>query len=234
VSPAPLNSSGSTAKKHVAGVCCFCAGGPPSLDDEEISTLPPFANAENRALDAAVRVSSCKFLCLLVVPGLHHLTHAPLCCSLAQVLEKELEKADAAHEENRDRINIMQEHLHNVQQELKYTQSRVRSEGGCTLCRWPQGVSMSAGSGHTSTCSGRPEAQVTCRHQLAIHAEQQEQAHVLDRSAKLQDSPSGQDYDMHWLLTFSTIYCSSIVHILSHLSIHRLRPRPRRLRLRST
>lgn len=62
---------------------------------------------------------------------LAHPDHSLCFCSLLpdQGLEKDLEKADAAFEENRDRINIMQEHLHNVQQELKYTQSRV---GGWT------------------------------------------------------------------------------------------------------
>ncbi|KAL6756441.1 hypothetical protein V8C86DRAFT_2647977 [Haematococcus lacustris] len=69
------------------------------VEPDEDSTLPPFANDENRALDAAIRA-----------------------------LEKQLERADAAHDENKDRINIMMEHLANVQQELKYTQSRVESK----------------------------------------------------------------------------------------------------------
>ena len=33
---------------------------------------------------------------------------------------------EGAIEENTDRINIMEDHLKNVQQELVYTQSRVR------------------------------------------------------------------------------------------------------------
>jgi hypothetical protein len=38
-----------------------------------------------------------------------------------------LDAAEGDTEENKDRINIMHEHLKNVQQELVYTQSRVRS-----------------------------------------------------------------------------------------------------------
>ncbi|KAJ9515479.1 hypothetical protein QJQ45_016481 [Haematococcus lacustris] len=76
---------------------CIPADARVELDED--STLPPFANDENRALDAAIRA-----------------------------LEKQLERADAAHDENKDRINIMMEHLANVQQELKYTQSRVESK----------------------------------------------------------------------------------------------------------
>jgi hypothetical protein len=68
------------------------------------------------------------------------------------MLEKELEKADTAHEENRDRINIMQEHLHNVQQELKYTQSRVRR--GCAWTHNAVGL-MCRSSGYISTCSSQ-------------------------------------------------------------------------------
>eukprot|EP00195_Chlamydomonas_chlamydogama_P009299 CAMPEP_0202915398 /NCGR_PEP_ID=MMETSP1392-20130828/65575_1 /ASSEMBLY_ACC=CAM_ASM_000868 /TAXON_ID=225041 /ORGANISM="Chlamydomonas chlamydogama, Strain SAG 11-48b" /LENGTH=937 /DNA_ID=CAMNT_0049607407 /DNA_START=168 /DNA_END=2981 /DNA_ORIENTATION=- len=67
---------------------------------EDLSHLPPFANAENRALDKAVRD-----------------------------LEKQLEQTDVLMTENSDRINIMSEHLSNVQQELKYTQSRVEAKG---------------------------------------------------------------------------------------------------------
>lgn len=48
------------------------------------------------------------------------------CCTL-QTLEKQLETTDSALTENSDRIQIMTEHLNNVQQELKYTQSRVRA-----------------------------------------------------------------------------------------------------------
>jgi hypothetical protein len=43
-----------------------------------------------------------------------------------QHLEKRLEAAEAALEEHGDRVAIMGEHLKNVQQELKYTQGRVR------------------------------------------------------------------------------------------------------------
>ena len=42
-----------------------------------------------------------------------------------QDLEKQLEATDTLLDENGDRINIMAEHLTNVQQELKYTQGRV-------------------------------------------------------------------------------------------------------------
>ena len=42
-----------------------------------------------------------------------------------QDLEKQLEGTDGLLDENSDRINIMSEHLSNVQQELKYTQGRV-------------------------------------------------------------------------------------------------------------
>ncbi len=57
------------------------------------------------------------------------------CCSSSpgvalQDLEKKLESADAALEEHHDRVAIMDEHLKNVQQELKYTQSRVGEAAG--------------------------------------------------------------------------------------------------------
>lgn len=55
---------------------------------------------------------------------MEHATHA----TTSQNLEKALEKADGAVEENSDRISIMEEHLRNVQQELKYTQSRVEAK----------------------------------------------------------------------------------------------------------
>jgi peptidoglycan hydrolase CwlO-like protein len=44
-----------------------------------------------------------------------------------QSLEKQLDRVDGALEENQDRVGIMEEHLQNVQQELKYTQGRVRT-----------------------------------------------------------------------------------------------------------
>ena len=46
-----------------------------------------------------------------------------------QDLEKQLEQTEGQLSENADRIGIMDEHLSNVQQELKYTQSRVRPDG---------------------------------------------------------------------------------------------------------
>lgn len=63
------------------------------------SFLPPFANAENKALDAQV-----------------------------QRLEKQLQQVDAALEEHGGRVGVMHEHLKNVQQELTYTESRVEAE----------------------------------------------------------------------------------------------------------
>mmetsp|Transcript_20436 Transcript_20436/g.66353 ORF Transcript_20436/g.66353 Transcript_20436/m.66353 type:complete len:909 (-) Transcript_20436:163-2889(-) len=63
--------------------------------EEEVSFLPPFANEANKDLDRHIRG-----------------------------LEKEREQSDAALEENKDRVGIMNEHLRNVQQELVYTQSR--------------------------------------------------------------------------------------------------------------
>eukprot|EP00878_Enallax_costatus_P027581 GHUV01029712.1.p1 GENE.GHUV01029712.1~~GHUV01029712.1.p1 ORF type:complete len:477 (+),score=186.93 GHUV01029712.1:553-1983(+) len=68
-------------------------------DEEEPSFLPPFANAENRALDAHIRN-----------------------------LEKQAEEIDLSLEENGGRINVMEEHLKNVQQEITYTESRVDAE----------------------------------------------------------------------------------------------------------
>jgi chaperonin cofactor prefoldin len=47
-----------------------------------------------------------------------------------QELEKRLEAVDTALEESHDRVAIMDEHLKNVQQELAYTQSRVRGLEG--------------------------------------------------------------------------------------------------------
>ncbi|GAX79427.1 hypothetical protein CEUSTIGMA_g6868.t1 [Chlamydomonas eustigma] len=69
------------------------------VEEDDISHLPPFANDENKALDKAVRD-----------------------------LEKQLEQTESLLSENGDRIGIMNEHLSNVQQELKYTQSRVEAK----------------------------------------------------------------------------------------------------------
>lgn len=60
------------------------------------SFLPSFANKATRELDVHIRR-----------------------------LERDLEVSQQALEENTDRITIMSEHLNNVKQELKYTQSRV-------------------------------------------------------------------------------------------------------------
>ncbi|GIL44733.1 hypothetical protein Vafri_2248 [Volvox africanus] len=43
-------------------------------------------------------------------------------------LERRLERTDRALEQNMDRLHIMDEHLKNVQQELKYTQTRVEAK----------------------------------------------------------------------------------------------------------
>lgn len=65
-------------------------------DDYEIDTfLPPFANAENKALDGVVREK-----------------------------QRALDALREDTEENRDRVVVMREHLKNVNQELIYTQSR--------------------------------------------------------------------------------------------------------------
>mmetsp|Transcript_5128 Transcript_5128/g.9691 ORF Transcript_5128/g.9691 Transcript_5128/m.9691 type:complete len:950 (+) Transcript_5128:130-2979(+) len=69
------------------------------LPEEGSSFLPPFANEENKELDRYIQAS-----------------------------ERQLEALEAAIEENSDRINIMEDHLKNVQQELVYTQSRVDSK----------------------------------------------------------------------------------------------------------
>ena len=55
-------------------------------------------------------------------PGVDIIT----CMRAWQDLEKQLEQTENQLSENADRIGIMDEHLNNVQQELKYTQSRVR------------------------------------------------------------------------------------------------------------
>lgn len=41
-------------------------------------------------------------------------------------MERKLDRTDLALEKNMDRIRSMDDHLKNVQQELKYTQTRVR------------------------------------------------------------------------------------------------------------
>ena len=56
----------------------------------------PFANAENRALDSAIRAK-----------------------------ERQLEDIEGDAEENADRVTVMQEHLRNVNQEVQFTQSRA-------------------------------------------------------------------------------------------------------------
>lgn len=106
----------------------------PAVQDDDVeerpSFLPPFANAENRALDAYVKVSWIHRLAVsdalqpiakwvLVIPSYTHVG-----CS--QKLEKQLELVDVAVEENSGRIGVMAEHLKNVQQEITYTESRVR------------------------------------------------------------------------------------------------------------
>lgn len=65
-------------------------------DDGQDTFLPPFANAENRALDSAIRAK-----------------------------ERQLEDIEGDAEENADRVTVMQEHLRNVNQEVQFTQSRA-------------------------------------------------------------------------------------------------------------
>eukprot|EP00879_Flechtneria_rotunda_P003815 GHRR01004055.1.p1 GENE.GHRR01004055.1~~GHRR01004055.1.p1 ORF type:complete len:980 (+),score=386.14 GHRR01004055.1:396-3335(+) len=68
-------------------------------DTEGLAYLPPFANAENRGLNAQIRG-----------------------------LEKQLQQLDLSVEENAGRVGVMGEHLKNVQQEITYTESRVEAE----------------------------------------------------------------------------------------------------------
>ncbi|GBF94678.1 flagella associated protein [Raphidocelis subcapitata] len=63
------------------------------------SFLPPFANAENRALDGEIKR-----------------------------LEQELEAVDISIEEHGGRIAVMEEQLKNVRQEITYTESRMDAE----------------------------------------------------------------------------------------------------------
>ncbi|KAI8473820.1 MAG: hypothetical protein J3K34DRAFT_166010 [Monoraphidium minutum] len=72
-------------------------------ENEEVdvgkSFLPPFANAENRAIDQHIRQ-----------------------------LEKQLEAVDISIEEHGGRITVMEEHLNNVRLEIAYTESRMDVE----------------------------------------------------------------------------------------------------------
>lgn len=108
--------------------------------------LPPFANAENRALDGQIKVRgqgrtgacapqprACAARCsgapcrcrqrrtARSSAGAPHLPRK-------QELEAQLEAADISIEEHGGRITVMEEHLKNVRQEIAYTESRVR---GC-------------------------------------------------------------------------------------------------------
>lgn len=91
-------------------------------DEEEPCFLPPFANAENKALDAHIRVS-------ILHASSGPITWAVLLlinlAGLLQTVEKHLDEIDLTLEENSGRINVMDEHLKNVQQEITYTESRV-------------------------------------------------------------------------------------------------------------
>ncbi len=82
-----------------------------------------------------------------------------------QELERELEKTDGLLNENGERIAIMNEHLTNVQQELKYTQSRVRHKAGTRR----KGKPLQALHEHTeaSGFSGCYMAQVEARNKEA-------------------------------------------------------------------
>ncbi|CAG9467503.1 unnamed protein product [Pedinophyceae sp. YPF-701] len=70
-----------------------------ATDDGVDSFLPPFANAENKALDRQIKS-----------------------------LERELESGGLDLEESGDRIKIMGEHLKNVRNEIQYTQSRLEAK----------------------------------------------------------------------------------------------------------
>lgn len=53
---------------------------------------------------------------------------------LSQALEKQLEGLNVALEENSSRMGVMGEHLKNVEQEIAYTEQRVRKDTPNT--RW--------------------------------------------------------------------------------------------------
>ncbi len=84
----------------------------------------------------------------------------------SQRLERRLERTERALETNMDRLHIMDEHLKNVQQELKYTQTRVREQPGPGLVG--QGCRIRGGRGQeegyapaAGVCAGHPPA-LTC------------------------------------------------------------------------
>ena len=93
-------------------------------EDQDDPFLPPFANKENKALNALIKVGRCGDRWLRV-PRANDAPADSLLHSPPQRLERQLEQVDQALEENNDRIGVMQEHLRNVQQELTYTESRV-------------------------------------------------------------------------------------------------------------
>lgn len=57
-------------------------------------------------------------------------THAStlLLLLFVQNLEKQLQQVDLELEENAGRVNVMDEHMKNVQQEILYAQHRVRPQ----------------------------------------------------------------------------------------------------------
>lgn len=69
-------------------------------EDEEEETAPFAANAENRALDKAVREA-----------------------------ERSVLRTGAEVEEQKNRVKVMTDHLGSVQQELQHTQVSARKEG---------------------------------------------------------------------------------------------------------
>jgi hypothetical protein len=74
---------------------------------------------------------------------------AKLCCRYVRQKERELHQCEAALEEHKDRIKVMQEHLRNVQVGSINARLRIkvsfasfgrffRSSSACSLRRWPQ------------------------------------------------------------------------------------------------
>lgn len=117
---------------------CMCPpdqrGLPPSLqpavvEEDAPTLLPPFANAENIALNANVEVRACGWWGTAKrtnAPAPSALTPArPALFATPQVLKKKLANIDATIEKESDSINVMSEHLKNVQSELKFTSTRV-------------------------------------------------------------------------------------------------------------
>lgn len=106
-----------------------------AADAAEPSFLPPFANDENRALDAHIQVSTGQHRAAAAAGApASAAARRPPCLPppLAlrrQDLERQLQAVDLELEENASRAAIMSDHLKNVQQEITYAQHRVRLRG---------------------------------------------------------------------------------------------------------